>query len=327
MKPLLSVIIPVYRVEHYLHECVDSVLSQTYTNLEVILVDDGSPDNCPALCDEYAGQDNRIRVIHQSNQGLSAARNAGLDIATGQFIAFVDSDDLVSPDYFEAALSLFDSCPDLDLVELPLMARFNTADAVRHAPTTTDLVQGRDQVFTAWFHHQGYLRAYSQLKVYRRHLFKEVRFPVGVTFEDLHIITDVLNHCQAIAFLAHPTANYLYRWRNESITVQAKWKDLDSQVSALERIGTAAEQHSDISHHDWCLFTISASNVLIDCLRASRHERLSLDSNRYQGLKVIIEHHKPKLLDICTLTLSAKAKAKATLLAILNVNRYLRLFR
>jgi len=84
MKPLLSVIIPVYRVEHYLHECVDSVLSQTYTNLEVVLVDDGSPDNCPALCDEYAGQDNRIRVIHQSNQGLSAARNAGLDIATGQ---------------------------------------------------------------------------------------------------------------------------------------------------------------------------------------------------------------------------------------------------
>ena len=327
MKPLLSVIIPVYRVEHYLHECVDSVLSQTYTNLEVVLVDDGSPDNCPALCDEYAGQDNRIRVIHQSNQGLSAARNAGLDIATGQFIAFVDSDDLVSPDYFEAALSLFDSCPDLDLVELPLMARFNTADAVRYAPATTDIVQGRDQVFTAWFHHQGYLRAYSQLKVYRRHLFKEVRFPVGVTFEDLHIITDVLNHCQAIAFLAHPTANYLYRWRNESITVQAKWKDLDSQISALERIGTTAEPHSDISHHDWCLFTISASNVLIDCLRASRHERLSLDSNRYQSLIAIIEHHKPQLLDICTLTLSAKAKTKAALLAILNVNRYLRLFR
>lgn len=326
MKPLLSVIIPVYRVEHYLHECVDSVLSQTYTNLEVILIDDGSPDTCPALCDEYAAQDSRIRVIHQTNQGLSAARNAGLDIAVGQFIAFVDSDDLVSPDYFAAALSLFDSCPNLDLVELPLMSRFNTADAARHAPAVTEIIQGHDRVFTAWFRHQGYLRAYSQLKVYRRHLFDDVRFPIGATFEDLHIITDVLNHCQAIAFLTHPTANYFYRWRNESITVQARWQDLDSQVIALEHIGTTAEQHSDISNHDWSLFTISASNVLIDCLRAARQERLSLDSNSYHSLKAIIQHHKPNLLDICNLTLSFKANAKASMLALLNVNHYLRLF-
>ena len=92
-QPLVSVIIPVYKVEHYLRECVDSVLNQTYKNLEIILVDDGSPDSCPAICDEYAAKDSRVRVIHKENGGLSDARNAGIDIVKGEYIVFVDSDD------------------------------------------------------------------------------------------------------------------------------------------------------------------------------------------------------------------------------------------
>ena len=104
MNNLISVIIPVYKVEPYLHNCIDSVLASTYRDLEVILVDDGSPDNCGAICDEYAAKDNRIIVIHQANQGLSAARNAGLAKATGDYIAFVDSDDIVSPVMYEKML-------------------------------------------------------------------------------------------------------------------------------------------------------------------------------------------------------------------------------
>lgn len=93
-QPLVSVIVAVYNVEQYIHRCVDSILSQTYKNLEIILVDDGSPDNCPIICDEYARKDDRVRVIHQENGGLSAARNSGLDLCKGEYIAFVDSDDL-----------------------------------------------------------------------------------------------------------------------------------------------------------------------------------------------------------------------------------------
>ena len=89
MHDLISVIIPVYKVEKYLCRCVDSVLEQTYTNMEIILVDDGSPDNCPVMCDEYARQDSRVKVIHQENAGLSGARNAGIDMAQGQWLAFV----------------------------------------------------------------------------------------------------------------------------------------------------------------------------------------------------------------------------------------------
>lgn len=103
---LISVIIPVYNVEQYLEECIDSILSSTYQNLEIILVDDGSPDRCPQICDDYAKKDTRIRVIHQRNQGLSAARNAGLQIATGMYIAFVDSDDVISPVLYEKLVAV-----------------------------------------------------------------------------------------------------------------------------------------------------------------------------------------------------------------------------
>ena len=98
---LISVIVPVYNVEKYLDKCIQSIVDQTYTNLEIILVDDGSPDNSGAICDEWAEKDNRIKVIHKANGGLSDARNAGLDIATGEYIAFVDSDDYIELDFYD----------------------------------------------------------------------------------------------------------------------------------------------------------------------------------------------------------------------------------
>ena len=103
--PLISVIVPIYKVEPYLRECVDSILGQTHGNLEVILVDDGSPDACPAICDEYAARDARVRVIHKTNGGLSDARNVGLDVARGEWVGFVDSDDVVEPTMYEVLLS------------------------------------------------------------------------------------------------------------------------------------------------------------------------------------------------------------------------------
>ncbi|MCF0156053.1 MAG: glycosyltransferase, partial [Veillonella sp.] len=92
----ISVIVPIYNVEPYIHQCVDSIINQTYKDLEIILVDDGSPDNCGKICDEYAAKDDRVKVIHRPNGGLSAARNSGLDVATGEYIAFVDSDDYIA---------------------------------------------------------------------------------------------------------------------------------------------------------------------------------------------------------------------------------------
>ena len=114
MGEKISVIIPVYKVEPYLRQCLDSVVGQTYNNLEIIIIDDGSPDNCGVICDEYAAKDDRIIVIHKENGGLSAARNDGLELATGEWVAFVDSDDWCELDYYEQLLrAKGDRMPDI----------------------------------------------------------------------------------------------------------------------------------------------------------------------------------------------------------------------
>lgn len=116
MDSLISVIVPIYNVEKYLDRCVDSIINQTYKNLEIILVDDGSPDNCPKMCDDYAKIDNRIKVVHKENGGLSDARNAGMEVATGEYVSFIDSDDYISLDFYETLLeTIVDN--DSDIVE------------------------------------------------------------------------------------------------------------------------------------------------------------------------------------------------------------------
>ena len=112
-EPLISVIVPVYKVEPYLDKCISSIVNQTYKNLEIILVDDGSPDNCPAMCDAWAEKDSRIRVLHQRNQGGGAARNAGLDLTSGSLIAFVDSDDYIAPVMYAHLYELLKSGADI----------------------------------------------------------------------------------------------------------------------------------------------------------------------------------------------------------------------
>ncbi len=117
MDPLISVIVPVYKVEDYLDRCLNSVVSQTYENLEIILVDDGSPDSCPQMCDEWRRKDTRIKVIHKENGGLSSARNAGLRIACGSCIHFLDSDDWIEHDMYEHMIGLFERYPEADMVK------------------------------------------------------------------------------------------------------------------------------------------------------------------------------------------------------------------
>ena len=104
MNPLISVIVPIYNVEKYLARCVDSIVNQTYKNLEIILVDDGSPDRCPQMCDDYAEKDSRIKVVHKKNGGLSDARNAGMAVATGEYISFIDSDDWIDLETYDLVL-------------------------------------------------------------------------------------------------------------------------------------------------------------------------------------------------------------------------------
>ncbi len=153
----LSVIIPVYKVENTLDRCVLSVTGQTFESLEIILVDDGSPDSCPVLCDGWAHRDSRIKVIHKKNGGLSSARNAGLEIATGEWVTFVDSDDWLEPETYAPGCYAVEGC------------------AGRY-----------------WLDHQQWLHCAVWNKVFRRSLFESLRFPEGENHEDIYLLPQLM---------------------------------------------------------------------------------------------------------------------------------------
>lgn len=145
MQDLISVIVPVYKVEKYLKRCVDSILAQTYPCLEVILVDDGSPDGCPAICDEYAREDRRVRVIHKENGGLSDARNAGIDAAKGKFLGFVDSDDYVHPRFYELLLqALKEEGADIAGCDVKKVCKTEKIEEKEQQPIQRTVYSGRE---------------------------------------------------------------------------------------------------------------------------------------------------------------------------------------
>lgn len=191
VSPLVSVIIPIYKVESYLRACVDSVLQQSYQQLEVILVDDGSPDSCGAICDAYAAADPRVVVVHRSNGGLSAARNSGLERATGQFITFVDSDDWVDRETIATYMRLFAEHPELDLIEAGVYFSSlggNCTVGQELAPTQKyNQILSQRELFEefcirVW---NGISLPAAWNKCYRRTLIGQQRFREGYIFEDL----------------------------------------------------------------------------------------------------------------------------------------------
>lgn len=171
--PLISVIIPIYKVEGFLRKCVGSVLAQTYPKLEIILVDDGSVDNCGKICDEYAAKDNRIRAIHQANQGLSAARNAGLRIAQGEYIAFVDSDDYIEPDMYEYLYDL------ISQDKVPMAMCNICEDEGYHAKKQIDLPYMLIPA-TDIFEYSGWVYAWN--KLYRKDFISSLRFNTTTSY-------------------------------------------------------------------------------------------------------------------------------------------------
>ncbi len=173
----LTIIIPVYRVERTLDRCVQSVMAQQFADFEVILVDDGSPDLCPSICDEWARRDPRISVIHKENGGLSDARNAGIGRARGEFITFVDSDDYLADGTLAQVMPLAD---DADLTEYPICR--NSGSASQQLLTFDE--QTYDDACQYWLQARAWQHTYACNKIYRRRLFDEVRFPTGRAFED-----------------------------------------------------------------------------------------------------------------------------------------------
>lgn len=213
MKPLISVIIPVYRVEEYLNECMESIVHQTYQNLEIILVDDGSPDNCPQMCDEWAKKDYRIKVIHKENGGLSSARNAALEIFKGEYVAFVDSDDWVDIHLYETLYS--------DIIahdaDISVIGTWKVYD--NRKENITKNFKEREFTGEQALHDFLYLRnnlaGGTWDKLFRRELFTDLRFPEGLNAEDRYTHAVLYSKIKKLHF--NPQPMYYYRYRENSI--------------------------------------------------------------------------------------------------------------
>ena len=207
---LVSVIVPVYNVQEYLGRCVDSILAQTYRHLEVILVDDGATDDSGAICDRYALQDDRVRVIHKENGGLSSARNAGIDIARGGWLEFVDSDDWIEPDAVESLLTMALQ----EQVELVAGGRWDVKEKTGAkkkglCPKVREVISGEEMVgrIFRWDH----CDSSSCDKLYARRLFREVRFPHGKVCEDVPIMYKIVLDAGRVGLLDQPIYNYFHR--------------------------------------------------------------------------------------------------------------------
>ena len=207
----ISVIVPVYKVEPYLDQCVESIVRQTWEDLEILLIDDGSPDRCPEMCDAWAARDHRIRVIHQKNGGLSTARNTGLDAAKGDYIAFVDSDDFVEREYIEYLYRALQET-GADLAECGY-------DRKEEAPNGTEaertmarpILQTPEEALTILSTHPGgRVNCVVWDKLFRRELIGKERFAEGYLGQDILFSCRIFGKCRKIAWIG----NVLYHWRN-----------------------------------------------------------------------------------------------------------------
>lgn len=214
----LSIIVPVYLTAVTLDRCIRSIIGQTFTDFEVILVDDGSTDRSPEICDEWAKRDNRITVIHQANAGLCEARNAGIDRAQGELITFVDSDDFLERDTYQLVVPLTDDC---DIVEYQAYCHFGSRRESK-LPLS-------DQLFTDmkeyWLTAHAYEHTYVWNKIFHRELFDDIRFPKGIVFEDVAIIPRLLTKVKRLR--TTPNGLYYYCLNEEGITETAGGRELE----------------------------------------------------------------------------------------------------
>jgi glycosyltransferase involved in cell wall biosynthesis len=271
---LISVIVPVYNVEKYLSKCIDSILNQTIKNLEIILVDDGSLDNSGKICDDFSKTDNRIIVIHKENGGLSSARNAGLEIAKGNYIGFVDSDDWLDENMYELLLDLLKATNS----DISCCKFFRTADEKEKAPCVDN------EIIKSFNNIDGLGNFYTDLytqtvvawnKLYKRELFDNVTYPVGKIHEDEGTTYKLFYKANKITYTNRPL--YYYRVTPNSITTRKfNKKRLDILDVYDEKIKFMRTINNDDLYSKtlkWYLFTLI--NCYFECLNGME------DSNNY----------------------------------------------
>lgn len=236
---LISVIVPVYKTREYLTRCVNSLLEQTYTNLEILLIDDGSPDGAGELCDYFASNDKRVRVIHKQNGGISDARNCGLDNFKGEYFVFVDSDDYVRADYVEYLYRLV--CDfDCKLAVCGYDVLFTDGNSIKRADDARYTVSAKECLEKLFY--DEFVTVGPWAKIYSRELIGDIRYPVGKLFEDAGTTYRFMMKCDKIAF--GEASKYYYAVRSQSIVTS------DFNPNKLDLI-EMSDQMCDAAEERW----------------------------------------------------------------------------
>lgn len=288
----LSVIIPVYCVEHTLSRCVESVLEQC-ESMEVILVDDGSPDGSPALCDEWAERDSRVKVIHKENGGLSDARNAGIAVASGDYLSFVDSDDALQTGTLHEALrfAIDNSC---DVVEFPVVEGVGGShEEVLSFKDEVCELSAPEDVRHYWLSHSVYQHSYACNKLYARRLYDNICFPIKRSYEDLWTMPEVLLNAKRIGTISRGA--YYYYYNDKGICRSGKYEFMRLE-SLLHACRVLSVQKNDIEAFGMfvemlnCQITAFASDGKInkEVTEFIHHLPISYGRNMKERIKIMI---------------------------------------
>ena len=297
-EQLISVIIPCYKVEKYLPVCVESVLSQTYGNFEIILVDDGSPDKCGEICDAFASKDRRIKVIHKENGGLSDARNVALDIMKGEYVVFVDSDDYISPTHIESLYVLIKK-HDAQI------AINNRCSFFGNEKPKIKTKYDRDYVFTGTesvevMFYQGLFDTTAWGKMYKYELFFGIRYPKGLLFEDLPTIYKVLLKADKVVY--NDNQSYFYRQRHDSIEGQSFSKHkLDSCLKIMCLMDNDHSRLLPILRSYDCRMTSFAFHILLQMPTNNSGRKLLEERIRIKRWSVLTDRRARKKTRIACL--------------------------
>ena len=218
----ISIIVPCYNVAPYLRRCVDSILNQTYSNFELILVDDGSTDKTGILCDELCQLDARIKVIHKKNGGLSDARNAGIDIATGDFLAFVDGDDYLEINAYELMVTEMQDA-DVSLVSAGMITEDINGN-INKLMNETKVKLSREEALANLLGNNRTIGQSSCNKLFRKQLFEQLRYKKGIIYEDMQLLPQILDICEKVVLLNVPVYHYVKRSGSITENKFSRWK-------------------------------------------------------------------------------------------------------
>lgn len=281
MSSLVSIIVPVYNVEKYLARCIDSLINQTYKNLEIILVNDGSPDNSGTICDEYAAKDNRVQVVHKNNGGLSSARNAGLDICTGEYVCFIDSDDFISAYFVEYMLEKMVTY-NCEIVKCSFVKGTKNAFVGEDVENDECLVISGNEA--------TYSRHYSVIacdKMYKSSLFKNVRFPLVKKNEDEAIYYQLAYAVKSVCITKRVL--YYYFMSDNSIMRNDKEQDFTFMEIFRDRIQFFKQlNESELCSKSYCKYLLS----LLYVYSYSKFRKINADNCKmlHSEIKIVISH-------------------------------------